>query len=122
MPPDVTQWLAPNLSLASAFAILAGTDLDRYRQFEAQSRHFQLQLRDFFYPRLHREVVSPTPQRAYGHFSFTDFESVPRFEMRDAKAADRVRASLATLGWLLLLSGLFATIGIARLRRWPAAL
>lgn len=114
-----TQWLAPNLGVASSFAVLAGTDSQRHRVFEAQSRQYQLDLRSFFYPLLYREVLAPTPQKAYGRFSFTAFDSIPRFEMRDSGAAERLYASLPSLVWLLVLGSAFVVASMTRLNRWP---
>jgi ABC-2 type transport system permease protein len=115
-------FIAPNVWIESALATLAGTDLPRHWAFEEQSREYQLRLRELFYPLMHRQIVSPTPYRAYGHFSFTDFDSVPGFRMRDRDAVERVRAAMPATAWLLFLAVVLSAISVARLRNWPEAL
>lgn len=115
-------FIAPNVGVELALATLAGTDLRRHWAFEEQSRAYQLRLRAFFYPLMHRQIVSPAPYRAYGHFSFTDFESIPSFRMQDAEAAERVSAALPAAAWLLWLAAALGALAIARLRDWPEAL
>jgi ABC-2 type transport system permease protein len=115
-------FIAPNVGLESALTTLAGTDLARHWAFEEQSRAYQLRLRAFFFPLMHRQIVEPTPYRAYGHFSFTDFDSVPGFEMQDRGAGERVRAAILPSAWLLFLTLALSAISFARLRNWPEVL
>lgn len=114
--------LIPSLGIQSSLATLAGTDLERHRDFEARTREFQLELRSMFYPLMHAQIVRPTPrphEDSAGRFSFTDYDAIPVFRNsvyeRDASLRDAWVQGLAAFALALGL----VTIGALRLRRWP---
>ena len=116
--------IAVPLGLESALAVLAGTDGARQAHYEAQVRTYQLQLRDWFYPRIRAEIVAPTPRPAssYARLNFTAHAQIPAFTPLPEPAAARVRAVLPLLAWLFALTGLLGAIAGWRLRRWPQEL
>lgn len=119
---DIAGYLVPSLGVESALATLAGTDNKRHQHFEQQTRQHQLKLREFFFPRVQREIATPTPKpllSSYGRMNFTDYDSVPRFEMRDGNAQKRVSALLPTAACLLSLSILLFVTGYRNARQWP---
>ena len=116
-------YVVPPLGIAQAFTVLAGTDASRHHQYEAQVRHYQLQLRDYFYPLMQREISAPTPRvinGSMGRFNFDRFDDVPRMQPIDSAAADRVKMVAPLLIWLLVLSAALAGVALRRLRQWPA--
>lgn len=120
---SVASYLVPTIGFAEALTILAGTGAQRHRQFEAQIRAYQMQLRNFFYPRIQREIAAPTPRAiagSMGRFNFSDFENVPSMHFTDSSSDTRLLAVMPLVIWLLMLSILLTGLGLSRLRRWPA--
>jgi len=114
--------VTPPMGVETALMRLAGTDLQRHRDFEQQTREYQLQLRSYLYPLIHAQIVTPTPRPApqsYGRFSFTDYESVPSFQMRAESSAARVASAVPITVWLCVLAVLMAVAAVRRSRRWP---
>lgn len=122
---SIAGYVIPPLGFADALSVLAGTDAQRHRHFEAQIRAYQLRLREFFYPRFQREIVAPTPRAiagSMGRFSFVEFAGVPTLAVADDSAGARLRHIAPLLAWMLALTACFVAMGCVRLRRWPADL
>lgn len=117
-------FIAPPLGLEAALATLSGNDLARHRRYEAQVRAYQQQLREFFWPRIQREIVTPTPRPpgSYARLNFTDYGAIPAYSAQPERAAARLGAVLPLAGWLLVLSLLLTAAATRRLRHWPAEL
>ena len=118
-------FISPPLSVETAFTRLAGTDLARHRDFEAQTREYQLELRRILYRVMHAEIATPTPRPfpdSYGRFNFTDYDVIPEFRMRDAAPSARARGTLSTILWLCFVAAILTAMAARRLRRWPAEL
>ena len=113
--------VAPSLGLEAALATLAGTDTARQRDYERQVRAYQLQLRNFFWPRVQREIVQPTPRPAgsYARLNFTDYAAIPAFAPAAEPARERVRAVLPFAAWLMAAAALLVLFAARRLRGWP---
>lgn len=122
---DLVAYLSPSLGLQSALATLAGTDLARHRRFEAQTRAYQLRLRDWFYPRLQRQIVATTarsPAASYGRLNFTDYDAIPAWSGTQAPASARANAVAPIALWLCLLAAALTAWALSRLRHWPTEL
>lgn len=116
-------YAAPPLGLAQALSRLAGTDPARHQHFEQQTVAFQRELRGWFYPRVQRQIATPTPRSdSYGRLNFNEFGAIPAYAWRELPARARVAAALPFTGWLLVLATLLAGVAAARLRQWPAEL
>ena len=87
-------------------------------------RAYQQQLREFFWPRIQREIVTPTPRPpgSYARLNFTDYGAIPAYSAQPERAAARLGAVLPLAGWLLVLSLLLTAAATRRLRHWPAEL
>lgn len=117
-------YVSPSLGLEQALSVLAGTDSDRHRRFEEQTRAYQLRLRDWFYPRIQREIATPTPRppNSYGRMNFAEYDAIPIYLGAELPASARVAATLPFAAWLLLLAALLTGVALRRLRRWPTEL
>lgn len=117
-------YLAPPLGVEAALATLAGTDDARQRDLERQVRAYQQQLRDFFWPRVQREIATPTPRPAgsYARLNFTGYAAIPAFAAAPEPAGARVRAVLPLAAWLIAVAAALVLIAARRLRRWPTEL
>lgn len=117
-------YLAPPLGLETALATLSGGDMTRHRRYEAQVRAYQIELREFFWPRIQREIAAPTPRPpgSYARLNFSDYAAIPAYAALPETAAARVRTVLPLAAWLIVLSGLLALAARQRLRHWPAEL
>lgn len=117
-------FIAPPLGLEAALATLSGNDLVRHRRYETQVRRYQVQLREFFWPRIQGEIVTPTPRPpgSYARLNFTDYGAIPAYAGLTEGAAERVRAVLPLAAWLFALSLLLTAAAARRLRHWPAEL
>ncbi|UZW60946.1 DUF3526 domain-containing protein [Lysobacter enzymogenes] len=124
----LSQWagyLAPPLGMEQALAQLAGTDAQRHRRFERQAAGYQRQLREWFYPRIQRQISAPTPKPradSYGRMNFLEFDAIPAYAWHDAPAWSRVTGALPTALWLTLLAAALSAWALRRLRQWPAEL
>jgi ABC-2 type transport system permease protein len=122
------RWLSfvvPSLGVQTSLATLAGTDLERHRAFEAQTREFQNRLREMFYSRMHEQIIRPTPpplEKSYGRFSFTDYDSIPTFHAAADDASVRVRRAMPQGLTMLVLAVVIALLAAVRLRQWPTDL
>ncbi|MEG3790518.1 DUF3526 domain-containing protein [Lysobacter sp. CCNWLW3] len=120
---DRLAYLSPPLGLQSALATLAGTDLARHRRFEAQTRAYQLRLRDWFYPRMQRQIVAARPPAGgYGRMNFTDYDAIPAWSGSEAAASARAGAVAPLALWLCLLAAALTAWALLRLRHWPTEL
>lgn len=123
-----SQWagfIAPPLGMEQALARLAGTDAERHRRFERQTAAYQRQLRDWFYPRIQRQIAAPTPRPradSYGRMNFVEFDAIPAYAWNEAPAGSRATGALPTALWLALLAAALAGWALRRLRQWPAEL
>ncbi|MET4730240.1 ABC-2 type transport system permease protein [Lysobacter enzymogenes] len=123
-----SQWagfVAPPLGMEQALARLAGTDAERHRRFEHQTAAYQRQLRDWFYPRIQRQIAAPTPRPradSYGRMNFFEFDAIPAYAWNEAPAWSRVTGALPTALWLALLAAALGGWALRRLRQWPAEL
>lgn len=117
-------YLAPPLGLEAALSTLSGNDMARHRRYEAQVRAYQVELRDFFWPRIQREIATPTPRPpgGYARLNFTDYAAIPAYAALPETAAARVRAALPLAAWFLVLTLLLSVAALRRLRHWPAEL
>nr|WP_254696374.1 DUF3526 domain-containing protein [Lysobacter enzymogenes] len=124
----LSQWagyLTPPLGMEQALAQLAGTDAQRHRRFERQAAGYQRQLREWFYPRIQRQISAPTPKPradSYGRMNFLEFDAIPAYAWHDAPAWSRVAGALPTALWLTLLAAALSAWALRRLRQWPAEL
>lgn len=120
-----SRWLSyvlPPLGVQMSLTHLAGTDLERHRAFEAQTRQFQLELRDMFYTLMHAQIAEPTPRPfadSYGRFTFTQYEQIPSFRPAAEDTPERVRNVIPLIITLLGVSALIAVLAGRRLRDWP---
>ncbi|RDZ26094.1 DUF3526 domain-containing protein [Lysobacter silvisoli] len=114
-------YLSPPLGLQSALAQLAGTDAQRHRRFETQVRDYQQRLRDWFYPRIQRQIAAPTPRPAQsrGRQNFGEYDAIPAWAGREPGSEARLRAVLPALLWLALLAAALSFWALRRLRHWP---
>ncbi|WP_426031355.1 DUF3526 domain-containing protein [Caulobacter sp. DWP3-1-3b2] len=119
---DMAAYASPPLGLDAALATLAGTDPDRHRRFESHARGYQLQLRDRFYPLVQHQIISPSPlaePARRGRLNHDPTVSLPRFQMREVPAAERIGAVLPTTAWFLVLGAALATLGVRFAGSWP---
>ena len=116
--------LAPPLGVATALATLAGNDSARQRRYEREVRAYQQRLRDWFYPRVQREIATPTPRppNSYARLNFSEYAQIPAYAAPDEPAAARVRAVLPSIAWLLALAAALSALAVRRLARWPGDL
>lgn len=124
----LSQWagfVAPPLGMEQALSRLAGTDAERQHRFERQTAAYQRQLREWFYPRIQRQIAAPTPRPradSYGRMNFLEFDAIPGYAWSDAPAWSRVAGALPTALWLTLLAAGLSAWALRRLRQWPAEL
>ncbi len=121
---SVLGYVAPPLGMDTALATLAGTDMARQRDAERQVRIYQQQLRDFFWPRMQREIAHPAPRPpgSYARLNFTDYTAIPAFVPAVEPRRGRVNAVLPFAAWLVVAALALAGLAAWRLRRWPAPL
>jgi ABC-2 type transport system permease protein len=114
-------WLSPQIAFHGALTDLAGTGTERHQAFLRNVREFQLELRAFMYPRV-LGAVRPTAVRACsgcpGRLTFTDYDAIPRFSMREAPSSVRAASALRTAAWVGLLATVIAVWGIGGGRTW----
>lgn len=118
----IAGYLVPSFGLESSLATLAGTGDVRHRQFEAQTRAYQMRLRGILFPLVQREIATPTPVSApatRGRLNLTDRDILPTFVMTDELASVRAVSVLPFAIWLLLLGGVLTTLGLRRAVTWP---
>ncbi|MEH6421380.1 DUF3526 domain-containing protein [Pseudomonas sp. CGJS7] len=122
---DWAGYLSPPLGMEQALSQLAGTDARRQREFERQTRSYQQALREWFYPRIQRQIAAPTPRPvadSYGRMNFNEYAAIPAYRGTDAAASARVAAALSIAAWLALLAVGLSAWAWHRLRRWPTEL
>jgi len=114
-------WLSPPVAFQTALTDLAGTGTARHHVFLDQVRAFQLELRDFMYPRVLAQLRSG-PSRSCegcpGRLTFLDYEAIPSFAMGDLPTARRVAAAVSTASWLALVVAAIAVAGVGRGAAW----
>jgi ABC-2 type transport system permease protein len=116
----IVRGLSPQVAFQAALTDLAGTSVARHRAFLDQVRDFQLALRAFMYPRVLDPLVRPARRscdECPGRLTFTDYDAIPRFAMREAPAVYRASA-IATAMWLMVLAFGLVVVGVVRGARW----
>lgn len=122
---DVAGYLSPSLGMEQALSTLAGTDAQRHRRYESQTRAYQLRLREWFYRRIQRQIAAPTPRpiaNSYGRMNFDEYEGIPAYTGADLPPLARAASVLPMLAWLVVLSAALSAFALHRLRRWPTEL
>ncbi len=109
--------------LAAATGVAGGAgdarrnDNARQRRYEREVRAHQQRLRDWFYPRVQREIATPTPrppeQLCAPELQRIRADSGVRGAGRTAAA--RVRAVLPSIAWLLALAAALSALAVRRL-------
>ncbi|MFD0319507.1 MULTISPECIES: DUF3526 domain-containing protein [Lysobacter] len=124
----VSEWagyLSPPLGMEQALSLLAGTDAPRQRRFEHQTRVYQLRLREWFYPRIQRQIATPTPRpiaNSYGRMNFNEYADIPVYTGAELPPLARAAGVAPMAAWLLLLAAGLCALALHRLRRWPTEL
>lgn len=122
---DGAGFASPSLGLEQTLSVLAGTDAERHRRYEQQTRAYQLRLREWFYPRIQRQIAAPTPRPradSYGRMNFNEYDAIPAYHGAELPASARVAAVAPFVVWWWLLSGVLIALARRRLRRWPTEL
>lgn len=122
---DWAGFASPSLGLAQGLSILAGTDAERHRRYEQQTRAYQLRLREWFYPRIQAQIAAPTPRPradSYGRMNFTEYDAIPRYLGAELPASARVAAVAPFVAWWCFLAAALVALAWRRLRRWPLEL
>ncbi|MGO1071043.1 DUF3526 domain-containing protein [Lysobacter sp. CA199] len=122
---DWAGYLSPPLGMEQALSALAGTDARRHREFERQTRAYQHALREWFYPRIQRQIASPTPRpiaNSYGRMNFNEYAAIPAYRETQVSPASRAAEAWSVAAWLALLAAGLSGWALHRLRRWPTEL
>ena len=116
-------WVSPPVAVQSALANIAGTGRTRHEAFLRETRAFQLSLREFMYPRVLHQAGRATAKICAvcpGRLTFTEFDAIPVFALREPLTRDRLSSALATAGWLLILIVALAVASHRRAFAWSA--
>jgi ABC-2 type transport system permease protein len=110
-------WLSPQLAFQTALTDVAGTGMARHARFLEAVRAYQLELRNFMYPRVLRPAYA-TAHRVCddcpGRLTFTDYAAIPRFTMPEPSVESHRMAALSTAAWFLLLAAVITGASLGR--------
>ena len=109
---DLLQYLSPALIANNTLVRIAGGDVDRSLAFQAQARAAQIDLEN----RIGPAVV------AKQRISLSEFDAIPVFEFQDRTLTEKISASVAPLGFLVVISVVMLVIGRRRLSARPEVL
>lgn len=110
-------WLSPQLAFQTALTDLAGTGIARHARFLEAVRAYQLELRNFMYPRVLRSAQVPGHRACDGcpgRLTFTDYAAIPRFTMPEPSVESNRMAALSTAAWLLVLAAVITGVSLGR--------
>lgn len=111
------QFFSPAVAMQSVLAGLAGTDSQRHHRYSRAVRSYQRELRDFIYPRIKAQILSPRETNCVGcggKMTFTDFSKVPKY--RYPAEADRAPFGLAMFSLLAFVAVGSVLFGFALVR------
>ncbi|WP_158966224.1 DUF3526 domain-containing protein [Paraglaciecola sp. L3A3] len=118
---SIAEYLSPSLGVINALSVIAGTNSTRHHLFLAQTRDYQLQLREMFYTRIYQQLINPSlkPEGSSGQFSFTAYDQIPEFVFQEPSVVSRLIQVIRVTVCLLLLSMLIAFARLRHLHTWP---
>lgn len=108
---NALSFLSPALLTQSALGDIAGTGDARYEEFTRQVDEFRQEWRDFFVPRVFRQVGLPAEQ----------WDTVPQWSFHEETGGDVARRVLPMCLMLAFASLILGAWSSALLRRYPVA-
>lgn len=113
----IVKLLSPPVALQDALATVAGNNPGRHARFTESVKAYQSQLRNFIYPRLEQNILSPhlaSCVNCPGRLNFLDQDRVPKYRFPEQSLAGRIGPALS---WSLLFTLFSAGLGYAAMRR-----